>query len=247
MLGPFRDTPTTHPRIHHQSHPVPETMAAAWPIWAAVNLVDPKSKEPILRPEKPKSLAKHHVNGLLRSIGSRMLIQEPLQLEFIQNSVLKIKIEVKFRVRSLKVPCKITHFIGIQDKKLQVTLWIKKKKRGCCYRQLSWLLPLLLPGRMTGTILADFAIVATAKERPTDKDALMLYFLRFLARRVDDLIPRCLLAGSYPTWYHGNITYTYDFCILLPAIALGIYEYSISKGHVLPWSWNSSFHWSAQC
>ena len=53
-----------------------------------------------------------------------MLIQEPLQLEFIQNSVLilKIKIEVKFRVRSLKVPCKITHFIGIQDKKLQVTL-----------------------------------------------------------------------------------------------------------------------------
>ena len=52
---------------------------------------------------------------------------------------------------------------GIQDQKLQ-----------------------LLPSSMTGTILADFAIVATAKERPTDKDALMLYFLRLvLARRVD--------------------------------------------------------------
>ena len=34
------------------------------------------------------------------------------------------------------------------------------------------------PSSITGTILADFAIVATEKERPTDKDALMLYFLR---------------------------------------------------------------------
>lgn len=77
MLRPFRDTPITHPKIHHQSHPVPETMAAAWPIWAAVNLVDPKSNEPILGPDKPKSLAKHDVNVLLRSIGSKMLIQDP--------------------------------------------------------------------------------------------------------------------------------------------------------------------------
>ena len=33
------------------------------------------------------------------------------------------------------------------------------------------------PSSITGTILADFAMVATEKERPTDKDALVLYFL----------------------------------------------------------------------
>ena len=71
---------------------------------------------------------------------------------------------------------------------------------------------------MTGTILADFAIVATAKERPTDKDALMLYFLRLVLKipgRVESwLVPRFCWLDLYPTWYHGNITY--DIRLLYP-------------------------------